>query len=97
MVIPTGAPNTAAALEWMNFVYEPKVQADIAEYVQYVTPVGGVDDVLRKRDPELADNQLIFPDDEFTADCSTQPDPPGSEEDQQEVTEAFQDMITGQG
>jgi spermidine/putrescine transport system substrate-binding protein len=28
MVIPVGAPNTAAALEWMNFVYEPKVAAD---------------------------------------------------------------------
>ena len=97
MVIPKGAPNTAAALAWMNFVYRPKVQADIAEYVQYVTPVSGVDDVLRQRDPKLADNQLIFPDEQFTADCSTQPDPPGSEEDQQEVTEAFQDMITGQG
>ncbi|HEX2070146.1 MAG TPA: spermidine/putrescine ABC transporter substrate-binding protein [Thermoleophilaceae bacterium] len=97
MVIPKGAPNTAAALAWMNFVYRPRVQADIAEYVQYVTPVAGVDEVLRQRDPELADNQLIFPDEQFTADCSTQPDPPGSEEDQQEVTEAFQDMITGQG
>jgi spermidine/putrescine transport system substrate-binding protein len=97
MVIPTGAPNTPAALAWMNFVYRPRVQADIAEYVQYVTPVQGVDDVLRERDPELADNQLIFPDEEFTDECSTQPDPPGSEEDQREVTEAFQDMITGQG
>lgn len=97
MVIPKGAPNTAAALAWMNFVYRPRVQADIAEYVQYVTPVQGVDDVLRERDPQLADNQLIFPNDEFTAECSTQPDPPGSEADRQEVTEAFQDMITGQG
>jgi spermidine/putrescine transport system substrate-binding protein len=93
MVIPKGAPNTAAALEWMNFVYEPKVQADIAEYVQYVTPVDGVGEVL----PKLQDNQLIFPDDQFTESCSTQPDPPGSAEDRQEVTEAFQDMITGQG
>jgi spermidine/putrescine transport system substrate-binding protein len=93
MVIPKGAPNTAAALDWMNFVYQPKVQADIANYVQYVTPVAGVDEVL----PKLADNQLIFPDDKFTENCSTQPDPPGSKEDQQEVTEAFQDMITGQG
>ena len=93
MVIPKGAPNTAAALEWMNFVYQPEVQADIAEYVQYVTPVAGVDNAL----PKLADNQLIFPDEQFTENCSTQPDPPGSKEDQQEVTEAFQDMITGQG
>jgi spermidine/putrescine transport system substrate-binding protein len=95
MVIPKGAPNTAAALEWMNFVYRPRVQADIAAYVQYVTPVAGVDDVLRRRDPALANNQLIFPDEQFTADCTTQPDPPGSAEDRQEVTEAFQDVVTG--
>ena len=41
MAIPAGAPNTAAALEFMNFSYEPEVQADIAEFVNYVTPVKG--------------------------------------------------------
>jgi spermidine/putrescine transport system substrate-binding protein len=93
MVIPKGAPNTPAALGWMDFVYEPKVQADIAEYVQYVTPVDGVAEVL----PKLADNKLIFPDAQFTENCTTQPDPPGSAEDKQRVTEEFQDMITGSG
>ena len=61
MEIPAGAPNPAAAEAWMNYVYDPKVQADIAEYVNYVTPVKGVKAILRKRDPELAENQLIFP------------------------------------
>ena len=61
MAIPAGAPNTAAALEFMNFVYEPEVQADIAEFVNYVTPVDGVKEILEKRDPELAKNELIFP------------------------------------
>src|SRR5262245_38780766 len=41
MAIPIGAPNTAAALEFINFVYEPQVQADIAPFVTYVTPVKG--------------------------------------------------------
>jgi spermidine/putrescine transport system substrate-binding protein len=90
MVIPVGAPNTAAALAWADFVYDPKVQADISEYVQYVSPVQGIEDV----NPELAENVLVNPPDDFTADCSTQPDPPGSEEDVQEVTEAFQAVIT---
>src|SRR3954453_14889770 len=40
--VPAGAPNPAAAEAFMNFVYDPKVQADIAEYVNYVTPVKGV-------------------------------------------------------
>jgi spermidine/putrescine transport system substrate-binding protein len=96
MVIPKGAPNTPAALEWMNFTYEPKVQADLAAYIQYVTPVTGVKQVFEQQGKTaLADNQLIFPSDQFTRNCTTQPDPPGSAEDQQEVTKAFQDVITG--
>ena len=90
MVIPVGAPNTAAALAWADFVYDPKVQADISAFVQYVTPVKGVEEI----DPSLAENVLVSPPDDFTADCSTQPDPPGSEEDVQEVNEAFQAVIT---
>ena len=90
MVIPVGAPNTAAALAWADFVYDPKVQADISAFVRYVTPVQGVEEI----NPALAENVLVSPPDDFTADCSTQPDPPGSEEDVQEVTEAFQAVIT---
>jgi len=93
MVIPVGAPNPSAALEWMNFVYDPQVQADVAEYVNYVTPVDGVKEILQQRDPELANNQLIFPDDEFTADCTIQPTLEG--EDETEIEQAFQQVITG--
>jgi spermidine/putrescine transport system substrate-binding protein len=96
MVIPKGAPNTPAALEWMNFTYEPKVQADLAAYIQYVTPVTGVKEVFEQQGKtELANNPLIFPSDSFTKNCTTQPNPPGSAEDRQEVTNAFQDVITG--
>ena len=90
MVIPVGAPNTAAALAWADFVYRPEVYADIAAYTGVVSPVEGVEKV----DPSLAGNQLVNPPEEFTAGCSSQPDPPGSEEDVQEVTEAFQAVIT---
>jgi spermidine/putrescine transport system substrate-binding protein len=90
MVIPVGAPNTAAALAWMDFVYDPKVQADISDYVRYVSPVEGIEEV----NPALAKDPLVNPPEDFTADCSTQPDPPGSDEDVQEVTEAFQAVVT---
>ncbi len=90
MVIPVGAPNTAAALAWADFVYDPKVQADISAYVRYVSPVEGIEAV----NPELAQDELVNPPEDFTADCSTQPDPPGSAEDVQEVNEAFQAVIT---
>jgi spermidine/putrescine transport system substrate-binding protein len=95
MAIPAGAPNTAAALEFMNFAYEPRVQADIAAWVNYVTPVAGVKEILAKRDPELAENPLIFPDDKYVADCYPYQEPPGDAEDVQEVEEAWSDAISG--
>jgi spermidine/putrescine transport system substrate-binding protein len=95
MAIPVGAPNTAAALAFMNFAYRPEVQADIAEYVNYVTPVDGVQEILTKRDPELGNSELIFPRSQSIKDCSEDPNPPGNEADQQEVTEKFEDVITG--
>jgi len=91
MVIPTGAPNPTAAEAWMNFVYDPKVQADIAEYVNYVTPVEGVKQVLAKRNPALAKNQLIFPSSSFTKNCSSTPVIEGEEE--QKIVKAFDAIL----
>jgi spermidine/putrescine transport system substrate-binding protein len=91
MLIPVGAPNTAAALAFMDYVYDPEVAANITEYVQYVSPVDGVKEILLDRDPKLANNQLIFPDEEFTADCTIQVSP----EDEEGVTEAFESVLQG--
>ncbi len=93
MVIPVGAPNPTAAEAWMNFVYEPEVQANIAEYVNYVTPVEGVKPILAKRDPKLAENQLIFPSASFTKKCSSTPALEGEEE--QNVIKAFDAVLNG--
>jgi len=91
MEIPVGAPNPQAAQAFINYVYDPKVQADIAEYINYVTPVRGVKGILAKRDPALAKSQLIFPSESYTANCSFEPVLGG--ELGQEVTEAFQRAI----
>ncbi|MBA2496678.1 MAG: spermidine/putrescine ABC transporter substrate-binding protein, partial [Acidimicrobiia bacterium] len=67
MVIPTGATNPAAAAAWMDFVYEPANAALITAYVQYVSPVLGVRDALVELGGDaaaVADNPLVFPDDE---------------------------------
>lgn len=93
MEIPVGAPNPQGALEFINFVYDPEVQADIAEYVNYVTPVAGVKEILRERDPELARNPLIFPSEAYTANCSFEPVLGG--EQGAEVTEAFESVLAG--
>jgi spermidine/putrescine transport system substrate-binding protein len=91
MVIPVGAPNTAAALGWMDFVYQPEVAADITEYVEYISPVEGVKDILEERDSELAESQLTFPTADFTRNCTDQDSPP----DLEPVNEAWQEVITG--
>jgi spermidine/putrescine transport system substrate-binding protein len=95
MVIPVGAPNPTAAYEWMNYVYEPDNQAQIADYNYYLTPVQGVQEVLEQQGSEAAESELVFPDDEYTADCSTQDDPPGTPEEVAEIEQEFQSVITG--
>jgi spermidine/putrescine transport system substrate-binding protein len=95
MAIPAGAPNTPAALEFMNFVYEPDVQADIAEFVNYVTPVAGVKEILAERSPKLAENPLIFPDENYIADCVPFQEPSDDPAEVAEVEEAWNDVISG--
>ncbi|MEP1123228.1 MAG: spermidine/putrescine ABC transporter substrate-binding protein [Ilumatobacter sp.] len=67
MVMPKGAVNRDAAAQWMNFCYDPVQAAQITAWVQYVSPVAGVQAELEKIDPELAVNPLLFPDDETVA------------------------------
>lgn len=88
MVIPVGAPNTPAALGWMEFVYEPKVAADLTEYITYISPVDGVKDLVS---PELAKDPLVFPSPKFQENCSTQVSPP----DVDKVSEAWANTLTG--
>lgn len=88
MVIPVGAPNTAAALGWMEFVYEPKVAADLTEYITYISPVEGVKELVT---PELAKDPLVFPTPEFQKECSTQVSPP----DEAKVSDAWASVLTG--
>jgi spermidine/putrescine transport system substrate-binding protein len=95
MVIPIGAPNPTAAYEWMNYVYEPENQAQIADYNYFVTPVAGTQEVLEKQASDAAKSELVFPTDQFTADCSSVAGPPGDPEEVEEVEQAFQDVLTG--
>ncbi|MET0305954.1 MAG: spermidine/putrescine ABC transporter substrate-binding protein [Solirubrobacterales bacterium] len=91
MVIPVGAPNTAAALAWMNFAYRPEVAVDITDYVEYISPVQGVKELLEKRGSPLAESEIVFPTEEFTRNCTGQTTPP----DLERVNEAWQDVLTG--
>jgi spermidine/putrescine transport system substrate-binding protein len=91
MVVPVGAPNTAAAIAFMNFVYRPEVAADITEYVEYISPVDGVKDILEKRGSDLAKSDIVFPSEKFTRNCTSQNTPPELDR----VNEAWQNVLTG--
>jgi spermidine/putrescine transport system substrate-binding protein len=95
MVIPVGAPNPTAAYEWMNYAYQPENQAQIANYNYYFTPVAGTKEILEKQDSDAAKSELVFPTEEFTANCSTQVEPGGGPEVVERVEQAFQDVLTG--
>nr|AGC72681.1 putrescine ABC transporter putrescine-binding protein PotF [uncultured bacterium A1Q1_fos_2286] len=65
MIIPKGASGVDDVAEWMNFVYDPVNAAQITAAVQFISPVQGVQDELRKMGGDaaaLADNPYLFPD-----------------------------------
>ncbi len=62
MLIPQEAKTPYGAETFMNYVYDPVAAGVIAEYVNYFCPVAGVQELVAKKNPELAKNQLIFPD-----------------------------------
>jgi spermidine/putrescine transport system substrate-binding protein len=67
MVIPVGAVNAYTAQLMMDFVYDPTIAAQIANYVYYVSPVKGAAEAIAKLDPAAAKNPLLFPPPEMVA------------------------------
>ncbi|QNE37513.1 ABC transporter substrate-binding protein [Leifsonia shinshuensis] len=63
-VIPIGSTRKANAEKLIDYYYEPEVAAEVAAWVNYITPVQGAKEAAVKIDPKLAENQLIFPDEE---------------------------------
>jgi spermidine/putrescine transport system substrate-binding protein len=64
MQVPNKATHRANAEAVMNHYYDPAVAAELAAYVNYICPVQGAQAEMEKIDPALAENPLIFPDEE---------------------------------
>ncbi len=65
-LIPKTSENVELASKWINFFYDPVNAAKLTAAIQYVSPVDGVADELRKLGPDeakLADSPLVVPDD----------------------------------
>jgi len=91
MQIPVGAPHAYTAEKFIDFVYQPEIQASIEAYVNYICPVNGVKEVVEKTDKALAENPLIFPDPAFLDNThifrGLKPD------EERQLDDAFQQVI----
>jgi spermidine/putrescine transport system substrate-binding protein len=65
LLIPIGSPHKKNAETLINYYYDPKVAAQVANYVNYICPVQGAQAEMEKLNPSLAKNPFIFPDATF--------------------------------
>ena len=66
MLIPLGG-SVPTASTYMNFVYDPKIAAQLALGANYISAVKGVKEEAAKIDPKAVENTLVFPTDEMLA------------------------------
>lgn len=71
MLWVTPSDKSAPVAAWMNYFYDPAVAARVATYVQYISPVAGIQAELAELDPAAAESPLIFPDEEVQARLHT--------------------------
>jgi spermidine/putrescine transport system substrate-binding protein len=92
-LVPIGSPRKANAEALMNYYYEPEVAAEVAAWVNYITPVVGAQEAAAAIDPELAENQLIFPNEETLSQAHIFRTLSGAEE--QKYQAEFQSILLG--
>jgi spermidine/putrescine transport system substrate-binding protein len=68
-MVPIGSPRKTNAEKLIDFYYRPEIAAQVAAYVNYITPVDGAKEAMAEIDPELVENQLIFPDESMLANA----------------------------
>ena len=108
MAIPKGAEHPNDALAMMNFVYQPEIAAQIAEWVNYITPVPGAQEFVRQQaedaeaegDTEtaeylraVAESPLVFPTDEMLSRLYSYK--VLDEEEERQWAELFQEVVQG--
>lgn len=92
-LVPIGSPRKTNAETLINYYYEPEVAAEVAAWVNYITPVVGAKEAAAAIDPELAENQLIFPNEETLQQAHIFRSLSGAEE--QKYQAQFQSILLG--
>jgi len=91
VMVPIGSPHKTNAEKLIDFYYDPEIAALVAAYVQYICPVVGAQDAMKKIDPTLMDSPLIFPTEEDLAKVKVFRDLTPDEETT--FSESFQKVI----
>jgi spermidine/putrescine transport system substrate-binding protein len=103
--IPKGAQHPRDAHAFMDFVYQPEIAAQIAEWVGYITPVPAAQEVIREHAREsknkadrdyleaLASSPLVFPTEEMQSQLHDYK--VLSAEEEQVWNELFQAVVSG--
>lgn len=61
-LVPNGSKARRQVEELIDYYYEPAVAAELAAWVNFVSPCVGAQEAMAEFAPELVDNWLIFPD-----------------------------------
>ena len=108
MAIPKGAQHPNAALEMMNYLYEPETAAQVAEWVNYITPVPGAQEIITQHaddaeaegDTEtaeylraVAESPLVFPTQDMLDRLYSYK--VLDEEEERQWNELFQEVVQG--
>ncbi|GAB3960467.1 spermidine/putrescine ABC transporter substrate-binding protein [Streptomyces sparsus] len=67
LLVPAGAKHKKNAEALIDYYYRPEVAAELAAWVNYITPVAGAGPELAKIDEDLAGDPLIVPDADMIA------------------------------
>ncbi len=96
-VVPIGSPRKRNVETLIDYYYDPvvaaEVAAEVAAWVNYIVPVVGAQEAMLEIDPALAEDPLIFPDDEMLANVKSFRTLSGAEE--QSYISGFQSVLLG--
>ncbi len=70
LTAPATTNQIDSVQQLINFYYDPEVAAAVSAYTYYATPVEGAREAMSSIDPELVDDEVIFPSDETLAKLS---------------------------
>ena len=97
MAIPQNAANPIDAHEFMNFVYQPEVAAQMTAWINYISPVPAAKEILEKAKDrytqQVAASPLVFPTPDMESRLHHYRNL--SEEEEQAWNELFDEVVQG--